>query len=149
MLYWHDNVYCCIYFFGFDKVFLHDCGDFPAFGKFIQSSFPVTFQDTDAELEPPLPVPYRWSLSVGGQGNVLWGVRTKREEPVIGVNHDDAIYDVNTPTWPKVFMSDDLTKAQAKRAYHARIMKENKAILDTWNTNCFYNDNRKSHQYSA
>ena len=201
MLYWHDNVYCCIYFFGFEKVFLHDCGDFPAFGKLIQSSLPangtrphktiliikkvylfrilVSFFLCISFCHWPGYWCWAWTstpcaismkiISRRTRESVM-GARTKWKEPFIAVNHDDAIYDRNTPTWPKVFISDDLTKARPKLAYHARIMKGNKAILDTWNTNCKimvknnhrhisrvkllqtwqnYNNNRMSHQYSA
>ena len=44
--------------------------------------------------------------------------------------------DADIPTWTKVFITDDLTKARAKLAYQARVLKRNRSILDTWVINC-------------
>ena len=43
--------------------------------------------------------------------------------------------DLQPPSLPVIYIKDDLTKLRAKLAYHARVSKRDKNILDTWVTN--------------
>ena len=92
--------------------------------------------DTNAEPEPPPPRAILAKFVSRRIRERVMGARKKLKDPVLAGNHEDPTYDPDTPTWPKVFISDDLTKARAKLAYQARVMKRNKAIMDTWIINC-------------
>ena len=43
--------------------------------------------------------------------------------------------DLQPPSLPIIYITDDLTQLRAKLAYHARVSKRDKNILDTWVTN--------------
>ena len=43
--------------------------------------------------------------------------------------------DLQPPSLPIIYITDDLTQLRAKLAYHARVSKRDNNILDTWVTN--------------
>ena len=53
-----------------------------------------------------------------------------------GEDHMDAVNGDTEQELPKVYITDDLTKARASLAYQTRVLKRSKRILDTWVINC-------------
>ena len=53
-----------------------------------------------------------------------------------GEDHTDTVNGDTEQELPKVYITDDLTKARASLAYQARVLKRSKRILDTWVINC-------------
>ena len=90
--------------------------------------------DPDAEAEP---VPSRALLVKFVSRRLrerVMGEKKKLKEPV--TQDQDPPHDPDIPSWPKVYITDDLTRAQARLAYQARVLKRDKTILDTWVINC-------------
>ena len=52
----------------------------------------------------------------------VMGTRKKLKEPV-SLQVEGNTEDADIPSWTKVFITDDLTKARAKLAYQARVLK--------------------------
>ena len=90
-------------------------------------------RDGDDEPEPPRALLVKF-VSRSTRERVM-GTRKKLKEPV-SPQVEDNTEDADIPTWTKVFITDDLTKARAKLAYQARVLKRNRSILDTWVINC-------------
>ena len=60
----------------------------------------------------------------------------REKDEARGEDHMDAVNGDTEQELPKVYITDDLTKARVSLAYQARVLKLSKRILDTWVINC-------------
>ena len=84
--------------------------------------------DPDAKSEPVPPRALLVKFVSRRLRERVMGEEKKLKEPV--TQDEDLPHDPDIPSW------DDLTRARARLAYQARVLKIDKTILDTWAINC-------------
>ena len=86
--------------------------------------------DPDAEAEPVPPRALMVKFVSRRLRDLVMDEKNKLKEPV--TQDEDPPHDPDIPSWPKVYITDDLARARARLAFQARVLKGNKTILDSW-----------------
>ena len=104
-------------------------------------------EDTDAPLPGPRPLLVKFVSRRSKERVMAKRKNLRNQNPgelrpgrengeAQGEDHTDTVNGDTEQELPKVYITDDLTKARASLAYQARVLKRSKRILDTWVINC-------------